>query len=299
MQSAQNPDEKKGLADFDKALWAHVGYVVKNGIRAFVMGITGSAFVSVPSNVAPETRRYYQQLTRFSSAFAFLSDVSMLLLGGSLKRREKLSARLGDILAQMYLISCTLKRYDEEGRQQADAPLMHWAIWDAMYKAQEAFENVIDINYPNRLVGWFLHHMVFPWGHPYVVPSDKVGHQVAKLLISPSATRDRLTAECYLPKSSNDPVGAIEQALLATLEAEPIEAKIREAEKQGRFANNPLANVRDIAIAAVECGAITAAEFEVMKRRNALRDIVVRVDDFPFDYGVATANKPVDNRMAA
>lgn len=131
------------------------------------------------------------------------------------------------------------------------------------------------------------------------MPSDDLGHKVAKLLIEPSAARDRLTAECYLPMSESEPVGAIELALIATLEAEAIEAKIREAEKAGRFANNPLANVRDIAIAAVECGVITAAEFEKMQRRNALRDIVVHVDDFPFDFNVATANKPAPERKAA
>ncbi|MGE5490306.1 MAG: acyl-CoA dehydrogenase [Actinomycetota bacterium] len=299
MQAANNPDGEQGLKDFDRALWGHIGYVIKNGVRAFVMGITGSHFVSAPADVAPETRRYYQQLTRFSSAFAFLADVSMLVLGGSLKRREKISARLGDILAQMYLISATLKRYEAEGRQQADAPLMHWAIWDAMYKAQQAFDGVIAHNYPSRLAGWLLDKVIFPWGHPYVVPSDAVGHQVAKLLIAPSATRDRLTAECFVPRTSDDPVGAIELALAATLEAEPIEAKVREAQKRGVFDGNPVANVRDIAIAAVEAGVITAAEFEIMKRRNALRDIVVRVDDFPFDYGVATANKPAVERKAA
>ncbi|HZX31046.1 MAG TPA: acyl-CoA dehydrogenase [Rhodocyclaceae bacterium] len=299
MQAANNPDGEQGLKDFDRALWGHIGYVIKNGIRAFVMGITGSHFVSAPADVAPETRRYYQQLTRFSSAFAFLADISMLVLGGSLKRREKISARLGDILAQMYLISATLKRYESEGCQQADAPLMHWAIWDAMYKAQQAFDGVIAHNYPSRLAGWLLDKVIFPWGHPYVVPSDAVGHQVAKLLIAPSATRDRLTAECFVHRTPEDPVGAIELALAATLEAEPIEAKIREAQKRGVFDGNPVANVRDIAIAAVEAGVITAAEFEVMKRRNALRDIVVRVDDFPFDYGVATANKPAVERKAA
>jgi acyl-CoA dehydrogenase len=298
MQAAANTDGEQGLRDFDRALWGHIGYVVKNGIRAFVMGLSGSHFVSAPADVAPECRRYYQQLTRFSSAFAFLSDVSMLVLGGSLKRREKISARLGDILAQMYLISATLKRYEAEGRQQADAPLMHWAIWDAMYKAQQAFDGVI-ANYPSRLAGWLLQHAIFPWGHPYVVPSDEVGHQVAKLLIGPSATRDRLTAECFVPRTADDPVGAIELALAATLEAEPIEAKIREAEKRGLFEGNPVANVRDIAVAAVETGVISAAEFEVMKRRNALRDIVVRVDDFPFDYGVATATQPAVQRKAA
>ncbi|WP_306607350.1 acyl-CoA dehydrogenase [Azonexus sp.] len=298
MQAAQNPDQKKGLVDFDKALFGHIGFTIKNGVRALWLGMTGSHFSAVNTDVAPEMKRYYQQLTRFSAAFAFLSDVSLLVLGGSVKRREKLSARLGDILSQMYLISCTLKRYEAEGRKQDDAALAHWAIWDAMYKTQQAFDGVI-ANFPVRFIAAVVNRLIFPWGHPYVVPSDEVGHRVAKALIAPSATRDRLTAECFVPLSENEPVGAIELALLATLEAEPIEAKIRAAEKAGRFDNNPLANVRDIAIVAAEQGVITPAEFAIMKRRNHLRDIVVQVDDFPFDYGVATANKPADNRMAA
>jgi acyl-CoA dehydrogenase len=292
MKAAQDSDAARGLATFDRALWSHVAYVIGNGLRTLAMGVTGSHFVSVPASVAPEARRYYQQLTRFSSAFAFLADVSMLLLGGSLKRREKISARLGDIISQMYLMSATLKRYEAEGQQKADEPLMHWAIWDAMYHAQQAFDGVIASNYPNRIVGGLLHHLIFPWGHPYILPPDSIGHQVAKCLIAPSATRDRLTAECHVPATENDPVGALEQALAATLEAEPVEAKIREAERGGRFEGNPLANVRDIAQAAHTAGVISDAEFEVMKRRNHLRDIVVRVDDFPFDYGLgATRTK--------
>ncbi|MDP3538989.1 MAG: acyl-CoA dehydrogenase [Azonexus sp.] len=297
MQAAQNPDHKKGLVDFDKALFGHIGFTIKNGFRALWLGMTGSHFAAVNVDTAPEMRRYYQQLTRFSAAFAFMADISLLVLGGSVKRREKLSARLGDILAQMYLISCTLKRYEEEGRQAADAPLAHWAVWDAMYKAQQAFDGVI-ANFPVRFIAAFLHRSIFPWGHPYVVPSDEVGHQVAKALIAPSATRDRLTAECYVPLVETEPVGAIELALHATLLAEPIEAQIRAAEKEGRFDNNPLANVRDIAVVAFEAGVISAADYEIMKQRNHLRDIVVHVDDFPFDYGVATANKPAESRMA-
>jgi len=298
MHAAHNKDARQGLVDFDKALWGHVGYTIRNGFRALWLGMTGSHFVGVNVDVAPEVRRYYQQMTRFSTAFAFLADISLLVLGGSVKRREKLSARLGDILAQMYLISCTLKRFEADGRQAADLPMVNWAIWDAMYKAQEAFDGVI-ANFPNRFIGAFLHRSIFPWGHPYVVPSDDLGHKVARLLIEPSAARDRLTAECFLPLTESEPAGAIELALAATIEAEAIEAKIREAEKAGRFANNPLANVRDVAVAAAECGVITAAEFEVMKRRNVLRDIVVHVDDFPFDFNVATANKPKLERKAA
>lgn len=298
MQAAQNPDTRQGLIDFDKALFGHIGFTVRNCLRALWLGMTGSHFVRVNADVAPEMMRYYQQLTRFSAAFSFLSDVSLLVLGGSVKRREKLSARLGDILAQMYLISCTLKRYEAEGRKKEDAALAHWAIQDALYKAQQAFDGVI-ANFPVRVIAVAVKRIIFPWGYPHVVPSDAMGRQVAKLLLTPSASRDRLTAECFLPLVENEPVGAIELALKATLEAEPIEAKIRAAEKEGRFEGNPRANVRDIAVVAFEAGVISAAEYDVMKRRNHLRDIVVRVDDFPFDYGVATANKPADNRMAA
>ena len=290
MQAANNTDGAQGLQDFDTALFSHVGYSIRNGARALWHGLTGSYFVKVPDTVAPEAKRYYQQLTRFSAAFAFLADVSMLVLGGGLKRREKLSARLGDILSQMYLMSATLKRYQDDGKPIADAPLLHWSVWDSMYQAQEAFDGVI-ANYPNKLVGWFLHHVIFPFGHPYVVPSDEVGHQVAKLLISPSASRDRLTAGCYIPASADEAVGALELALAATLAAEPIDAKVREVEKRGLFEGNPLANVRDIAHAAYQKGVVNAEEYAVLQRRDELRDIVVRVDDFPFDFDVATANK--------
>ncbi len=299
MRAAQDPDAARGLAAFDSALWAHVVYVIRNGLRTLAMGVTGSHFVAVPANVAPECRRYYQQLTRFSSAFAFLADVSMLLLGGSLKRREKISARLGDILSQMYLMSATLKRYESEGRQKEDAPLLHWAMWDAMYHAQQAFDGVIATNYPNRLVGGLLHHLIFPWGHPYIVPSDRTGHEVAMTLIAPSATRDRLTTECHVSPSESDAVGALELALAATIAAEPIDAKVRAAERAGRFDGDPQANVRDIANAAHAAGVINEEEFAVLQRRNHLRDIVVRVDDFPFDFGLGTIAAMVTQRKVA
>ena len=297
MRAAFNPDPEQGLHDFDEALFGHLAFTIRHGFRAFWKGLTGSHFVSVPTTVAPETRRYYQQLTRFSAAFAFLADISMLVLGGELKRREKLSARLGDILSMLYLCSATLKRYESEGRQPSDAPLLHWAIWDAMYKAQMAFDGAI-ANFPVRWIGRWLYRLVFPLGHPYDVPSDRIGHQVAKLLIEPSAARDRLTAEAYVPKGESEAVGALELALAATVEAEAIEARIRAAEKSGALADNPEANVRDLAHAAFRAGIVNAAEYAVLKRRNELRDLVIRVDDFPHDLG-RTRHQPLLHKAAA
>jgi acyl-CoA dehydrogenase len=288
IEATRETDTAKASAAFDAALFGHVRFTLSNMARTLVIGLTGSHFVGVPADVAPETRRYYQQLTRFSAALAFLSDVSMGSLGGALKRKEKLSARLGDILSLMYLCSATLKRYEAEGRQQADAPLMHWAIWDAMFKAQTAFEGVIS-NFPNRMIAAVMRRIVFPLGRPYFVPSDNLGHDVAKLLLEPSATRDRLTAGMYIPTAGAGPVTAIERALAATLAAEPIEAKLRAAAKDGGVnAKLPAGAGQDVLVArAAAAGIVTAAEGAVIMAARDLTAKVIRVDDFPQDLGAS------------
>jgi len=286
--ATREADRELASVAFDAALFGHLRFAVSNLARTFVMGLTGSHFVGVPADVAPETRRYYQQLTRFSAALAFLADVSMGTLGGALKRKEKLSARLGDILSLMYLCSATLRRYEAEGRQQADAPLLHWAIWDAMFKAQNAFEGVIS-NFPNRIIAAMMRRVVFPLGRPYVVPSDKLGHDVARILIEPSAARDRLTAGMYLSDSPDNPLAQIERALASALAAEPIEARLRAAVKDGRVDAKlpPGAGIDTLVARAQEAGVVTAAEGAAIIAARDLAAEVIRVDDFAQDLGAS------------
>jgi acyl-CoA dehydrogenase len=275
--------------------------MLSNAARAIVMGLTGSHFVAVPRDIAPDTRRYYQQLTRYSAAFAFLADISMGTMGGALKRKEKLSARLGDILSLMYLASATLRRFEAEGRQPADAPLMHWAICDCMFRAQNAFEGAI-ANFPNLWFARLLRRIVvFPLGRPYVVPSDRLGHEVARLLIEPSATRDRLTASVYLPEDLDEPLGALEAALAATIAAEPVEARLRQAIKRGAFQPGLMVGggVDALYVRAHQAGVIDDAEYAVLCRRNELRDKVIRVDDFPFDLGSGGAQVSAEDGSMA
>jgi acyl-CoA dehydrogenase len=288
MEAAREADRAKASLAFDAALTGHIRFAVTNFARTFVMGLTGSHFVGVPANVAPETRRYYQQLTRFSSALAFLADVSMGTLGGALKRKEKLSARLGDILSLLYLSSAALKQYEAQGRHTADEPLLHWAMWDAMFKAQNAFEGVLS-NFPNRFMAMVLRRIVFPLGRPYVVPSDALGHDVAKLLIEPSATRDRLTAGVFISRSPDNPVTQVEAALAATMASEPVEAKIRVALKHGKLDGRlaPGAGVDALVARAREAGVITAAEAEIVLAARDATARVIRVDDFAQDLGAA------------
>ena len=295
IKATRHADVQRASVAFDAALFGHLRFAISNFARTLVMGWTGSHFVAVPKDVAPETRRYYQQLTRFSAALAFLADVSMGTLGGALKRKEKLSARLGDILSLMYLCSATLKRFEMEGRQAADAPLMHWAIWDAMFKAQNAFEGVLS-NFPNRLIAFALRRIVFPLGRPYFVPSDQIGHEVARLLIEPSAARDRLTAGIYIGVQDDDPVGLIERALAATVIAEPVEAKLRISIREGRLDGKlpPGAGIEVLADRALAAGIVDVEEARALLSQRELVAKVIRVDDFDKDLGASMLQPAID-----
>ncbi len=266
------------LAVFDQLLWQHVGYALHKAARALVMGLSGARLAQVPIDVAPEMRRYYQQLSRFSAAFACIADASLATLGAALKRREKLSARLGDILALLYLASAALKRYEAEGRQAADAPLVHWAVRDCLFQIQLAFEGVL-ANFPNPLLATLLRRLVvFPLGHPYSQPSDALGHQVARVLLSPSPTRERLTAAVHRPQAAEEPLAALEAALQATLAVEGTESRLRQAVRAGQLP----ATATEAALwqQAVDDGVISAAEHEQLQRRKRLHDAVIAVDDF-------------------
>jgi len=291
MNAARDAD----LKDFDAALFGHLRHVLANEARAFVMAITGSRFVAVPLAAAPQTRRYYRHLTRLSSALAYASDVSMLALGGSLKRREKISARLGDALSMLYLASAALKRFEDEGRQEDDLPFLHWSVQDALARAARALSGAA-ANYPSRLVGALLRAVIFPLGRHFAPPGDALGHEVADLLIAPSATRDRLSAGMYLPKAESDPIGCLEAALEAAIQAEAIEAKIRAAEKSGTVHGR---TPEELAQSALAMQVITGEEHAVLERAAQLRDEVIRVDDFPQDLGRSEALRPAPPQRAA
>ena len=147
IHAAHDEDTKRAVREFDAALFGHISFSLSNAVRSLVYGLTGGRIIGVPTE--QPTKRYYQALTRYSAAFAFASDVSMLVLGGALKRREKLSARLGDVLSQMYLCSAVLKRFEDDGRLEEDLPLLHWGMQDGLYRIQVAFDGVLQ-NFPNR-----------------------------------------------------------------------------------------------------------------------------------------------------
>ncbi|MBV7468850.1 acyl-CoA dehydrogenase FadE [Aeromonas sp. sif0611] len=282
MLAASHPDKEQALKDFDKAVFSHVGFAISNLVRSFWLGITGARFAAAPYK--DQTKGYYQQLSRLSANLAFLSDMAMGTLGGELKRKERVSARLGDVLSQLYLASSALKRYQDEGRQQADLPLLHWALQDAMFKAQEAIDELLR-NFPNRWIGLVLRVIVLPLGRDMKRPSDKLDSQVARLLQTPSATRDRLAEGQYLTREEGNPFGLLEQALDDVLTAEPLFDKVCKAEGRKR----PFTQLDKVADAGLALGVINQTEADLLHRAEESRLRTINVDDFdPIDL---VANK--------
>ena len=154
----------------------------------------------------------------------------MLLLGGKLKFKEKLSGRLGDVLSQLYIASAMLKRYEDDGRPVADQPLLAWAFHDSVHKIELALSGVLR-NFPIRPVGWLLWLLVFPWGRRAQAPSDRLGHRAAALLMTPNEARDRLGEGVFLTPCENNPGRPHQRYLAKVILAEPVERKFLKALK--------------------------------------------------------------------
>jgi len=264
---------KNDLSSFDRALFGHIGHVGSSMIRSLWLGLTNGRTSNAPTRDA--TRHYYQQLNRLSANLALLSDISMAVLGGSLKRRERISARLGDVLSQMYLASATLKRYDDEGRNEADLPLVHWGVQDALHQAETAMDDLLR-NFPNRLVAAALRIAIFAGGKHCLPPSDKLDHKLAKLLQLPSATRSRLGRGQYLEPSEFNPAGQLEQALQDVMAAEVIHDRLCQQQKK----HFSFTRLDALAQQALKEHWINESEAQVLIRAEASRLKAINVDEF-------------------
>lgn len=282
MQATQNHDKEQGLHDFDQALWGHISHVFKNTFRSLASSLIGSSWMSIKADVDPKTKTYYRQINRLSSNFALIADVCMAVYGGNLKKREKISARLGDMLSYLYLASASLKYFEDQGRQEDELVVLEKTVQDNLHLAEQALFDIY-ANLPSPFLGGALRLVSNFWGRVFPAAKDKWDRPICEALLQTSALRDRMTKMCYIPKEDHEPVAALEKALVLSIQAEPIDAKIRHDEKNGFFAGHPLANVRDIADLAFQLNRISASEYELIKERNRLRDIIIRVDSFPKD----------------
>lgn len=272
------PDSDAKVQKLDKILLSHIGYAVSNFARTFWMGLTGGLFVHSP--VKGPISPYYRQLTRMSSALAFVSDMSMMILGGGLKRKESISARLGDLMSQLYIASTVLKYFNDNGEPESDVDYVKWSIENCLFEIQTACDQLLH-NFPMKWVGKLLHWVTFPFGTSYRKPSDALYHKIVQPMLVPSDFRDRLTRHFYLSDDENDPIHRQELALDQLQEVEPSLKKFYSGIKNGSIPRH--ASISDQLKAAVKSGDVSKEEAGALGTYLALQKEVIKVNEFTFD----------------
>ncbi|MGB7885409.1 MAG: acyl-CoA dehydrogenase [Xanthobacteraceae bacterium] len=262
----EDTDRERGLDAFDQAFWGHVGHSLANAGRAIGRAWTGGLFAPAPD--AGAATPLYRQLSRHAAAFALAVDLALLTLGGALKRKEMISARFGDILSELYLASAALKRWNDEGRQEADLPLLEYCVESSFATIEARFDELLG-NFPVRPVAWLLRFFIQPFGRSGRGPSDRVTDTCADLITTPSAARDRLTVDLYHPTEldGSNGIALVERAFTMTAEVQPIRDRMHAA------------RVRDID-QAVKQGTITADEAAKLKAVADAVAAAIAVDDF-------------------
>lgn len=261
------------VIQFDPLLMKHMAYVITNGVRSFWLSLTDGWGSSAPTT--DFTRRYYQRLNRYSATLAFLSDITLSTLGGSLKRKQRTSARLSDLLSQLYFCSAALKHFDNDGRPAEDQPLLVWALEDSLFHLERSLTKLLD-NYPLTSLGWILKRWVLPFGSMRKGPVDQLDHQVAQLIQTPGPARQRLgRGQYWTPTKFNAP-GKINAALEVILDVEPIFDKICQRYDQ----QLPFMALDKLAKQALQDGIITEQEAQYLIEAETVRLTVINVDDF-------------------
>jgi acyl-CoA dehydrogenase len=215
-------------------------------------------------------------VNRYSASFALTADVAMLILGGELKRKELLSARLGDVLSYLYLVSMVLKHYQDQGSPEADRPLVEWTCRTLFYKTQEQLHGFLR-NFPNRWVAVALRLFIFPRGRMFSAPSDELGQQIVELIINPTATRERLCADIYKTVEPGNPLGMLQEALELAEEVKPLERKVFDAKRRGELKSDDTPGQVEEAL---QKGIISAEEAQQIMAFDAKVMALIAVDDF-------------------
>ncbi|TRW92098.1 acyl-CoA dehydrogenase [Candidatus Methylobacter oryzae] len=268
----ENPE--LALQQFDEVLFKHIGSLLHNLAAGIWLGLSAARFINAPGD--QHTQRYFRQLARLSVGFALAADFALLTLGNSLKRKERISGRFADVLSNLYLCSCVLKHYRDQGSPPDDLPLLHWACRQTLYRAQQSLLAIFHI-LPMRLPAYLLRAALFPTGKACAPPADHLVHRTAALLLNDSATRDRLTQGIYINDKPDDATGRIEVAFRAVLAAMPVEAKIHAAQKQKQLPKGAVLDLLQIAIAKA---IISNEEAELIVAAEKARFAAISVDDF-------------------
>lgn len=284
IEALQDKDQKRGTELFARTFEDHVAFTVSNAAGALFHNLTFGLFAAAPPN-AGATARWWRELARSARSFALVADLTVALLGGGLKVKQKITGRMADALAELYLLSSVLKRYDDDGRLPEDLKLVEYCARNCLYRLDQALLGVLR-NFPQRWAAWVMAPLVFPFGPRHRPASDKEGREIVRAALEPGTYRDRLTRDIFVSDDPSDRGGLLDFTLAKVVAAEEADRKLERAIRKGevkRFHD------RDWIAEAQAKGVLTETEASNLAELRDLVARVIAVDDFAAAELVRTA----------
>jgi acyl-CoA dehydrogenase len=264
---------KEDKAAFRELIWQHITYFLHNFSKTVCTAWTGGRFISAP---ASPLKREYQRLARMSYAFAWLADLSLIYLGGDLKRKERLSARLADGMAYLYMAMAALRncqQHQEHADQQVHAT---WAVSYCFYHAQKSLIEFCN-NFPVRSIGFVIRMLAFPWGQSMRYPSDKLDHKLSRLMTENNDYRASIIKSMYLSGDASQPIDKMEHALQLILKHADLYKKVSDLKRY------TFANLKEKLAEKVLSGSITQQEMDTLVAMERARWDAMQVDEFTYE----------------
>jgi acyl-CoA dehydrogenase len=275
IEALQDEDRERGLAAFERVFDGHVAFTVSNAFGALLHNLTFGIFAGAPPNTGPMAR-WWRQLARAARSYALVADFTVALLGGSLKVKQKIAGRMADALTELYLLSCILKRFDDDGRPQADPKLVDFAAQNCLCRFDQALAGVLD-NFPEWWAAIPMRLLVFPLGVMRRPPRDAEAKAIVRAALEPGGFRDRLTQDIFITNDPADRVGLLEHTLLKAVAAEEADRTLERAIRKGEVRRY---HGREFIAEAEAKGVLTAEEARSITELNALVERVIAVDAF-------------------
>ena len=299
IEALQDVDDERGQEAFEEAFSGHVSFAMANIFGAFFHNVSGGLFASAPPH-ARATRRWYKQLARASRSFALAADLTVALLGGGLKKKQMLTGRLADALSELYLLSCLLKRFEDDGELAADRKFLDYCARNCLYRFQSALAGALD-NFPVVWARWLMRPLLFPLGARKRPATDRLSKEIVRAALAPGEIRDRLTRDIFITDDPADPTGLLEHTLLKVVEAHEADRKLELAVRKGDLRRT---HTNDWIADAAKQDILSAEE---AKKLTEIRDLVARViavDHFDPDevkphYGAAGKSGDTKNEQQA
>ncbi len=267
--------EANDLETFDRLLFAHIGFALRNLVRMELLSLTRGYLHF--SSKSPLVAKFERKLVWSSANFAFMTDTVMGLYGGGFKQKEMLSARFGDVLSWMYLLTATLRRFEAEGEKDEDRVYVEFIGAYALNQIQNAYDGIY-ANIGSGFVNFIFKHLV---GFSFRVnafsskPSDKLYSALAKKLSSDNTSRNTLTEGIYLPENDAEALSAMDRCFESVLQTKTVRSKIKDAIKT-KTLHKGATLFKD----ALDADVITQEEYELLSRTQAMSEAVVQVDAY-------------------